>query len=223
MIRFFDVLFSLLALVVLSPFLLIVMIALKLTGEHCVLYKQARVGINGEIFYVFKFVTMLKNSENMKGGVLTQKNDPRVLPLGKILRKTKINELPQLVNILFGQMSVIGPRPQAKPHYDLYSQRVKEAINKIPPGLSGIGSVVFRNEEEILDRVEADRDTFHDTVIAPYKGELEVWFSNNRNLGNYFKLIWFTVKAVFDHKDLNWYSAFSNLPPIPSELKELIQ
>lgn len=222
MIRLFDILFSLLAIIVLLPFMLIVMIVLKLTGEHCVFYKQARVGKGGEIFYVLKFVTMLKNSENMPGGVLTQKDDPRVLPFGKFLRKTKINELPQLINILIGEMSVIGPRPQAKPHYDLYDQRVKDAINRIPPGLSGIGSVVFRNEEGLLDNVGGDRDAFHDTVIAPYKGELEVWFSQHRSLKNYFKLIWLTVKVVVSDKNSGWHTAFKDLPAIPANLTGLI-
>ena len=222
LIRFFDILFSLLAIIALSPFMLIVMIVLKLTGEHCVFYKQPRVGRDGKIFYVLKFVTMLKNSENMPGGVLTQKNDPRVLPFGKFLRKTKINELPQLINILVGEMSIIGPRPQAKRHYDLYAQHVKDAINQIPPGLSGIGSVVFRNEEGLLDNVGGDRDAFHDTVIAPYKGELEVWFSQHRNLKNYFKLIWLTVKVVINDKNSGWYTAFKDLPAIPSNLTGLI-
>ena len=222
LIRFFDILFSLLAIIALFPFMLIVMIVLKLTGEHCVFYKQPRVGRDGKIFYVLKFVTMLKNSENMPGGVLTQKNDPRVLPFGKFLRKTKINELPQLINILVGEMSIIGPRPQAKRHYDLYAQHVKDAINQIPPGLSGIGSVVFRNEEGLLDNVGGDRDAFHDTVIAPYKGELEVWFSQHRNLKNYFKLIWLTVKVVINDKNSGWYTAFKDLPVIPPNLAGLI-
>lgn len=222
LIRFFDILFSLLAIIALFPFMLIVMIVLKLTGEHCVFYKQPRVGRDGKIFYVLKFVTMLKNSENMPGGVLTQKNDPRVLPFGKFLRKTKINELPQLINILVGEMSIIGPRPQAKRHYDLYAQHVKDAINQIPPGLSGIGSVVFRNEEGLLDNVGGDRDAFHDTVIAPYKGELEVWFSQHRNLKNYFKLIWLTVKVVINDKNSGWYTAFKDLPAIPPNLTGLI-
>ena len=222
LIRFFDILFSLLAIIALFPFMLIVMIVLKLTGEHCVFYKQPRVGRDGKIFYVLKFVTMLKNSENMPGGVLTQKNDPRVLPFGKFLRKTKINELPQLINILVGEMSIIGPRPQAKRHYDLYAQHVKDAINQIPPGLSGIGSVVFRNEEGLLDNVGGDRDAFHDTVIAPYKGELEVWFSQHRNLKIYFKLIWLTVKVVINDKNSGWYTAFKDLPAIPPNLTGLI-
>ena len=222
MIRFFDILFSGVAIIILLPFMIPIMIALKLTGEHYIFYQQERIGKGGKPFYILKFATMLKDSPNMPGGVLTQKNDPRILPMGKFLRKTKINELPQLVNIFIGQMSFIGPRPQAKQHYDLYSIEVKQAIDKIPPGLSGIGSLVFRDEEDMLSRISVDRNLFHDTVIAPYKGELEVWFSKNRNLKNYFKLIFITVDAVLHPDSKKWRTAFKDLPPVPSELEQYI-
>lgn len=221
MIRFFDILFSGLAIIILFPFMLPIMIGLKLTGEHDIFYCQERVGKGGKIFKVLKFATMMRNSENMPGGVLTQKNDPRILPMGKFLRKTKINELPQLINIFIGQMSVIGPRPQAKRHYDLYSPEVKAAIDTIPPGLSGIGSIVFRDEEDMLNAVE-DRDYFHDKIIAPYKGELEIWFTKHRNVINYFKLIFLTVLAVLKPSSNKWKTSFKDLPTIPDELKEYI-
>ena len=221
MIRFFDILFSGLAIIILFPFMLPIMIGLKLTGEHDIFYCQERVGKGGKIFKVLKFATMMRNSENMPGGVLTQKNDPRILPMGKFLRKTKINELPQLINIFIGQMSVIGPRPQAKRHYDLYSPEVKAAIDTIPPGLSGIGSIVFRDEEDMLNAVE-DRDEFHDKIIAPYKGELEIWFTKHRNVINYFKLIFLTVLAVLKPSSNKWKTSFKDLPTIPDELKEYI-
>jgi lipopolysaccharide/colanic/teichoic acid biosynthesis glycosyltransferase len=157
----------------------------------------------------------------MAGGVLTQKDDPRILPMGKFLRKTKINELPQLVNIFIGQMSVIGPRPQAKRHYDLYSDEVKAAIDTVAPGLSGLGSVAFRDEEDMLNAVE-DRDHFHDTIIAPYKGALEVWFVKHRSVGVYFKLIWLTVLAVLKPSSKAWRKSFKDLPPVPAELDQYI-
>lgn len=222
MIRFFDILFSGVAIIILLPFMIPIMIALKLTGEHYIFYQQERIGKGGKPFYILKFATMLKDSPNMPGGVLTQKNDPRILPMGKFLRKTKINELPQLVNIFIGQMSFIGPRPQAKQHYDLYSIEVKQAIDRIPPGLSGIGSLVFRDEEDMLSRISVDRNLFHDTVIAPYKGELEVWFSKNRNLKNYFKLIFMTADAVLHPDSKKWRTAFKDLPPVPPELEQYI-
>lgn len=221
MIRFFDILFSGIAIIILLPFMIPIMIGLKLTGEHDIFYKQERIGKGGKPFGVFKFATMLRNSPNMHGGVLTQKNDPRILPMGKFLRKTKINELPQLVNIFIGQMSVIGPRPQAKSHYDLYSDEVKAAIDTVAPGLSGLGSVAFRDEEDMLNAVE-DRDHFHDTIIAPYKGALEVWFVQHRSVGVYFKLIWLTVLAVLKPSSKAWRTAFKHLPTVPAELDQYI-
>lgn len=199
-----------------------IVIGLKLTGEHYVFYRQARVGRVGKDFDVLKFATMLKNSPNLPGGVLTQKDDPRILPMGKFLRKTKINELPQLINIFLGQMSVVGPRPQARRHYELYSDPVKKAIDQVPPGLTGIGSVAFRDEESILDEIPGDRDHFHDTVIAPYKGELEVWWTKNRSLGNYFKLIFLTAWALFSPRTELWKKWFKNLPAIPAELSKYL-
>lgn len=221
MIRFFDILFSGIAIIILLPFMIPIMIGLKLTGEHDIFYKQTRIGKGGKPFGVMKFATMLRNSPNMAGGVLTQKDDPRILPMGKFLRKTKINELPQLLNIFIGQMSVIGPRPQAKAHYDLYSDDVKAAIDTVAPGLSGLGSVAFRDEEDMLNAVE-DRDLFHDTVIAPYKGALEVWFVQHRSVNVYFKLIWLTVLAVLKPSSKAWRTAFKDLPPVPTELNQYI-
>lgn len=221
MIRFFDILFSSIAIIILLPFMIPIMIGLKLTGEHDIFYKQVRIGKGGKPFGVLKFATMLRNSPNMAGGVLTQKNDPRILPMGKFLRKTKINELPQLLNIFIGQMSVIGPRPQAKRHYDLYTDEVKASIDTVAPGLSGLGSVAFRDEEDMLNAVD-NRDKFHDTVIAPYKGKLEVYFVNHRTLGTYFKLIWLTILAVIKPSSKAWRTAFNELPPVPSELDNYI-
>lgn len=221
MIRFFDILISGIAIIILLPFMIPIMFALKLTGEHDIFYKQERIGRGGKPFYVLKFATMLRNSPNMVGGVLTQKNDPRILPMGKFLRKTKINELPQLVNIFIGQMSIIGPRPQAKRHYDLYSIEVKSVIDIVRPGLSGLGSVAFRDEEDMLNAV-LDRDNFHDTIIAPYKGALEVWFVRHRSIAVYFKLIWLTVLAVLKPSSKKWRTAFKDLPPVPVELEKYI-
>ena len=120
MVRFFDIFFSGLALIVLSPLLVPVVIILKFTGEGEVFYLQDRVGKDGKIFKLMKFATMLKDSPNMGTGTVTVKDDPRVLPFGKFLRKTKINELPQLLNILKGDISIIGWRPQTKKYYYLF-------------------------------------------------------------------------------------------------------
>ena len=126
--RLFDILFSVLALIVLSPLFLPIVALLKLTGEGEIFYLQERVGKNKVIFRLFKFATMLKDSPNIGTGFVTMKNDTRVLPLGKKKRKTKINELPQLINILFGDMSVIGPRPQSKRCFEAFIKEHQEEI-----------------------------------------------------------------------------------------------
>lgn len=218
--RFFDILFSGLALVVFSPFLIPIAIALKLTGEGEIFYVQQRIGKGGKLFGLLKFATMLKDSPNMAMGTVTVKNDPRVLPFGGFLRKTKINELPQLLNIFLGDMSVIGPRPQTERCFLAYPQNSQDAIVQVTPGLSGIGSIVFRDEESILDNPEIDRLKFYDEVIAPYKGELEQWYVKHQNLYTYFMLIGLTVWVVLFSDSKVYKSIFSDLPTPPESLSE---
>jgi lipopolysaccharide/colanic/teichoic acid biosynthesis glycosyltransferase len=164
---------------------------------------------------------MLKDSPNMSGGFYTAENDPRILPMGKFLRKTKINELPQLVNILKGDMSVIGYRPQVKKQYDSYEPEVRKAMAKCRPGLSGIGPIVFRSEEQILQsfKTHEERDKFYKEIITPYKGQLEVWYSKHRNVFMYFTLIFMTVRVVLNPKDDSW-KKLRGIPEVPSELEK---
>ncbi len=218
-VRFFDILFSGLALLVLVPFILPIMIALKLTGEHHIFYLQPRVGKGGIEFNIIKFATMLENSPNLPGGFITQLKDPRVLPMGHFLRKTKINELPQLLNIFIGQMSIVGPRPIVAQHLALYPEKTREAILTMTPGLTGIASLIFRDEEGVLDRVGGDRKYFHDKVITPFKGELELWWSKHRTIGNYFKVIFLTAWALFSPRISLWKKWFKDLPEPPEVLK----
>ena len=218
--RFFDVLFSLIAVIILTPFMIPIMIGLKLTGEHDIFYRQKRVGKGGKEFDLLKFATMLRNSPNMTGGLYTSENDPRILPMGKFLRKTKINELPQLLNILVGDMSVIGYRPQVLSQYEAYPEEVRNALAKSRPGLSGIGPIVFRSEEQILHQFlsHEERDIFYKNVITPYKGQLEVWYSENRNVGMYFRLIFMTVRVVLNPDDKSW-KKLKGIPTAPQELE----
>jgi lipopolysaccharide/colanic/teichoic acid biosynthesis glycosyltransferase len=218
MIRFFDILFSTLAIIVITPFMLPIMIILKLTGEHDIFYRQERIGKGGKRFNIIKFATMLRNSPNMVGGFITTPDDPRLLPMGKFLRKTKINELPQILNIFLGQMSVVGYRPFAKIHYDLYSEDIKEQISTLCPGLTGIGSIIFHDEEKILHSV-SDREHFHDKIITPYKGKLECWYVKNQTLKNYFLIIFCTFVALFNPKRNILWNIFKDLPKMPDILK----
>ncbi len=197
-----------------------IMIGLKLTGEHYIFYEQERIGKGGKPFKLLKFATMLKDSPNMAGGLYTSDNDPRILPMGKFLRKTKINELPQLLNILRGDMSIIGYRPQVKKQYDSYEPEVREAMAKSRPGLSGIGSIVFRSEEQILAGfpTHEERDEFYKNAITPYKGALEVWYSEHRSVVMYFRLILMTVEVVLNSNSKSW-KRLKGIPEVPKDLE----
>jgi len=215
--RILDILLAGLAIFALSPVLLPVIILLRLTGEGEVFFAQQRVGKNGELFSLLKFATMLKNSPNIGAGTVTLKDDPRVLPFGKILRKTKINELPQLINILLGDMSVVGPRPQTPRCFDVFPVESQNVIKKVRPGLSGLGPIVFRDEENILSQNEASID-FYDTVIAPYKGEVESFYVNSHNIFTYFIIILATIWVVlFPNSKIVW-RLFAKLPTPPKSL-----
>lgn len=217
--RFFDVIFSMLALLLLSPLLLPVMIMLRFTGEGEIFFIQRRVGRYGQPFGLIKFATMLKNSPNIGTGTITVKGDPRVLPLGKFLRKTKLNELPQLINILKGDMSVIGPRPQTQRCFDAFPALVQDQIVKVRPGLSGIGSIVFRDEESLMHE-HRQQERYYDEVIAPYKGALEEWYVENQGLRTYFLLIVLTAWVVLLPKSSIVWKVFNDLPPPPMGLAE---
>ena len=147
--RLLDIVFSASALLALSPLLVPAIVILRCTGEGEIFFCQNRVGRGGQMFGLFKFATMLKASPSIGTGTVTLKDDPRVLPFGQFLRKTKINELPQLLNILMGHMSIIGPRPQTQRCFDAFPKGSQNEIIKVRPGLSGIGSIVFRAEENI--------------------------------------------------------------------------
>jgi lipopolysaccharide/colanic/teichoic acid biosynthesis glycosyltransferase len=215
--RLLDIFFSGLALLVLSPLLLPIAIALRMTGEGEVFYVQSRVGRDGMPFGLYKFATMLKNSPSLGTGTVTVKDDPRVLPLGRLLRKTKINELPQLLNILLGDMSVIGPRPQTQRCFDAFPPASRQQIVRVRPGLSGIGSIIFRDEEDMM-HASAEPEKFYDTVIMPYKGKLEEWYVANQGLRTYLLGIVATAWVVlFPSSPVVW-KAFPGLPRPPAEL-----
>jgi lipopolysaccharide/colanic/teichoic acid biosynthesis glycosyltransferase len=195
-----------------------IMVILKLTGEHDIFYKQVRIGCHGKEFPLLKFATMLKDSPDLPGGLFTVENDPRILPLGKFLRKTKINELPQLINILKGDMSVVGYRPLVQQGYAMYSEEIKRKLYHLKPGLSGMGSIILRNEEEILQNIN-DKDAFYKSVIMPYKEQLESWYVDNQSLLVYFKIIFVTIFIVLKPSSHTWQKVFKNLPSVPNELK----
>jgi lipopolysaccharide/colanic/teichoic acid biosynthesis glycosyltransferase len=217
-IRFFDVLLSGVALIVLLPILFPIILLLKFSGEREIFFLQERVGKDKELFKLFKFATMVKDSPSMGTGTVTMKNDPRVLPVGKFLRKTKINELPQLLNVFFGHMSLVGPRPQAERCFAAFPAESQDIIVQVKPGLSGIGPIVFRGEEDILEGHSGTLD-FYDNVIGPYKGEVEAWYVEKRGLAIYFSLILLTIWVVLFPKSGLVWTLFIDLPTPPVELK----
>jgi lipopolysaccharide/colanic/teichoic acid biosynthesis glycosyltransferase len=205
---------SVLALVVLSPVILAVMIVLKLTGEHSILYVQERIGKGATPFKLFKFVTMVKDSSNIGTGTITIRNDPRVLQFGRILRRTKVNELPQLINIIKGDMSIIGPRPLPRENYRYYSDEVRTVFSKMRPGLSGVGSIVFRDEGTIMENIGGPYEKCYREHIAPYKGQLERWYAEHQSLGLDIRLILLTLLVVLRPR-MNVSTYLKELPPEP--------
>ncbi len=217
--RILDIFFSGLALIVLAPLLVPIVILLRFTGEGEIFYVQQRIGRGGKMFGLLKFATMLKNSPNLGTGTVTLKNDPRVLPMGGFLRKTKINELPQLLNILKGDMSIVGPRPQTQRCFDAFPKASQVEIMKVRPGLSGIGSIFFRDEEDLMHSAR-DPNRFYDEVIMPYKGALEEWYVRNTSLRTYLMVIFVTAwVVVFPASRIAW-RLFSGLPTPPLVLSE---
>ena len=215
--RFFDVAFAGMALLLLAPLLVPVVLVLRFTGEGEVFFGQQRVGLGGESFRLLKFATMLKDSPNIGSGTITLRDDPRVLPIGRFLRATKVNELPQLLNILKGDMSIIGPRPQTQRCFDAFPERSQREIVKVRPGLSGFGSVAFRAEDRMMGDAD-DADRLYDEVIMPYKGLLEERYVADQSLKTYFLLIFITAwVVVFSKSDLFW-RVFDDLPAPPEEL-----
>jgi lipopolysaccharide/colanic/teichoic acid biosynthesis glycosyltransferase len=213
--RTFDILSSGIAILILSPILIPVIIGLKLTGEGYVFYKQERVGFKNKKFLIWKFATMLKDSANMPGGIMTTKNDPRITPMGGFLRKSKINELPQLFNIFFGHMSVVGPRPVMKVSFEAYPNEVQKVIYNVKPGLTGIGSIIFRDEEELITEVKnngGDLWEFYKGKIYPFKGKLEVWYQNHKSFILDMKLVILTAWVILSPTSKLYEQWFKDLP-----------
>lgn len=219
--RIFDILFSITALFLLSPLFLPLVLILRLTGEGEIFFLQERIGKHGKPFKLYKFATMLKSSPSIGTGTITVRDDPRILPIGRALRRTKINELPQLLNILFGSMSVVGPRPQAINNFAAFPVAFQHAIQQVRPGLSGIGSIAFRAEENMLDH-HYNNIEFYNKIISHYKSQLEFWYVNNASIANYFRVIFVTLWVIFFPNSKIFWFVFRDLPNPPDDLKKYL-
>ncbi len=208
--RLFDIVIAGIALILLSPILIPCCLILLVTGEREVFYKQKRIGYKNKPFYIWKFATMLKNSPNIGTGEITLRNDPRVTSFGKLLRITKINELPQIINVFKGDMSIVGPRPLMEVSVKLYPEAIREKIYNCKPGMTGIGSLIFRDEEKIISDA-ADPKAMY-AQIYPYKGALEMWYQRHASLYTDFMIIFLTAWSILFPKNQLVNKVFKDLP-----------
>jgi len=213
-----DIALSAAALFVLALPLAAVALILRLTGEGEVWFLQDRLGLHGRLFKVIKFATMRKDSEYTGTRDITLRNDPRVLPVGKFLRRRKINELPQLINVLKGDMSVVGWRPLLVKSFSYYPEHVQKRIINMKPGLTGVGSIIFRDEESIVARAGKPPERVYAEDIAPYKGELELWYQQHQSLWLDVKIITLTAWTLMRRQSRLYERWLPGLPPRPASL-----
>jgi lipopolysaccharide/colanic/teichoic acid biosynthesis glycosyltransferase len=193
MTRLFDIIFSFIGLILLSPFLIIIAIWIKLGSPGPVLYRQVRVGLNGIDFRLLKFRSMHIHAD--KVGLLTVGvRDNRITNAGYYLRKYKIDELPQLINVLLGDMSLVGPRPEVRKYVDLYSELQKKVL-LVRPGITDMASIAYKKENELLARSPNPEKTYIEEIM-PQKLKLNMIYMENPGLANYFKIIFKTIFPV---------------------------
>lgn len=190
MIRALDILFSFFGLILLSPVLLVLAVWVKLDSSGPVFYRQVRVGRYGKDFMLLKFRSMRVNAD--KAGLLTVGGrDPRITTAGYFLRKYKLDELPQLLNVLIGEMSLVGPRPEVRKYVELYTNEQKNILN-VRPGVTDIASIEFKNENELLARSNNAEHTYI-TEVMPQKIKLNQVFIQDPSVASYLRIIFRTV------------------------------
>jgi len=192
------------------PVVVVLIVLIRITGKGEVFYLQEICGFKNKRFSIWKFATMLKNSPNIGTGDVTIKNDPRLIPMGKFLRKTKLNELPQLFNIIRGDMTLVGPRPLMEKGFLRYPKYVQDNIYKVKPGITGIGSIIFRDEESLVSKSINYEETYR--KINHFKGELELWYQNHRSFTTDMLLLFVTIWVVLFPQSRIMYTLFPSLP-----------
>lgn len=194
MIRFLDILFSSIGIVVLSPLFLIVYIVVVVGSKGDGFYCQQRVGLNGKDFKLIKFRSMRVGSD--KGSLITVGGrDPRITKTGYFLRKFKIDELPQLFNVLKGDMSLVGPRPEVRKYVDLYTDEQKKVLS-VRPGITDYASIEYVDENEILGKAD-NPDEVYIKQIIPDKVKLNMKYIENKSVKEYFNIIFLTIAKIF--------------------------
>lgn len=216
--RTLDVVVSGTFLVLLLPLLLPIAVAQRLSGDGAIFFGQVRIGWKNRSFLIRKFATMRTGSEKEGSGLVTARNDSRVLPLGGFLRKTKLNEVPQLFNVLRGEMSLVGPRPVPQMCFDEYPPEVQDTIYLVKPGLTGVGSIVFRDELDLLEEAKEQGISHWDCYkdeIYPYKGQLERWYLKHRSFKLDLFLIFLTAWVLVRPKSRLLFRFYPSLPSHP--------
>ncbi len=191
--RIFDIVASLGGLIILSPMLIIVAICIKLDSKGPVFFKQKRVGKDGQPFMIYKFRTMVTDAEKL-GKQITVGDDNRITKVGKFIRKCKLDEIPQLINVLKGEMSLVGPRPEVPRYVELYDDYQFQVL-LVRPGITDYASIEYRNENEILGESSNPEETYINEIM-PTKIELNMKYLKNISLSEDFKLIIKTILAI---------------------------
>jgi lipopolysaccharide/colanic/teichoic acid biosynthesis glycosyltransferase len=188
--RTYDLVLSVIGLLVISPFLLLIALLIKCFDRGPVFFQQRRVGLQGEPFLIWKFRTMIVNAD--KTGVkITKGGDARITPIGRVLRKWKLDELPQLINVAKGEMSLVGPRPEVPQYVASYTDEQKKVL-ELKPGITDLATLAFRNEEELLESAD-NLENFYLNFCVPKKIELNLRYAERANLWQDTKIIFQTL------------------------------
>jgi len=193
LIRFFDVLFSFSGLIILSPFLLFFSLLILLDSRGGIFYRQVRVGRNNRDFMLWKFRTM-KTGADKSGFITIGEKDPRITRIGYFLRRYKLDELPQLLNVLSAKMSMVGPRPEVRKYVNLYSPEQMKVL-EVKPGITDLASIEYANENELLGKSEIPDKTYVEEIM-PAKLKLNMEFIQRPTLKNYFRIIFKTLRKI---------------------------
>ena len=193
MIRFFDFILSLVGLVVLAPIFIVLAIWIKTDSKGPVFYKQVRVGRNGIDFGLFKFRSMVVDADK-KGLITVGGRDPRITRSGYFIRRYKLDELPQLINVLVGDMSLVGPRPEVRKYVDLYTDEQQKVLS-VKPGITDYASIEYMDENEILGKSSDPEKTYIEEIM-PEKIKYNMKYIQNKNVSEYFKIIFLTLLKI---------------------------
>jgi len=210
--RFFDIVFALMGIVITGPFLLLSILIIFISGETKPLFIQLRVGKDRQLFRFYKLRTM-KRTQSQNSGPITFHGDDRITKVGLFLRWSKMDEFPQFFNVLNGDLSFVGPRPLMPETFYAYDKSTQKRIAKVKPGITGVGSVVFRNEALLLKQAgENKQKDFYLNKILPYKGELEEWYVKHQSFGVDLKLLFFSAAVIAYSRMTGLHNYFKNLP-----------